>query len=197
MNTEELASIIESLLFVSGDPLSVARLARIAEVSEEETEQALNALEESMFKERRGLFLIRKDGGVLLASHPNYAAFVERLVRSERESVLSRAALETLSIVAYRGPIGRADIDSIRGVNSTMTLRNLLLRGLIERQDNPNDTRSSLYSPSFAFLEMLGLSSRSDLPDFGNLSKDERLTTISAVSGIGEFEGQAMKEKNI
>lgn len=197
MNTEKLASVIESLLFVSGDPVSVAQLARVAEVSEEVVEEALNALEHSLLEEHRGVFLIRKDHDVLLTSHPDHAMFVERLIRNERESALSRAALETLSIVAYRGPIGRADVDSIRGVNSTMTLRNLLLRGLIERQDNPNDTRSSLYSPSFAFLEMLGLSSRSDLPDFGNLSKDERLTTISAVSGIGEFEGQAMKEKNI
>ena len=127
MNTEKLASVIESLLFVSGDPVSVAQLARVAEVSEEVVEEALNALEHSLLEEHRGVFLIRKDHDVLLTSHPDHAMFVERLIRNERESALSRAALETLSIVAYRGPIGRADVDSIRGVNSTMTLRNLLM----------------------------------------------------------------------
>ena len=195
MNTEKLASVIESLLFVSGDPVSVAQLARVAEVSEEVVEEALNALEHSLLEEHRGVFLIRKDHDVLLTSHPDHAMFVERLIRNEHESALSRAALETLSIVAYRGPIGRADVDSIRGVNSTMTLRNLLLRGLIERRDNPDDARGALYSPSLMFLETLGLSNRSELPDFENLSKDERLASVvSEVDDLGE---RVMEERNI
>lgn len=195
MNTEKLASVIESLLFVSGDPISVAQLARVAEVPEETVEEALNMLEASLFKEHRGLFLIRKDCDVLLTSHPDHVMFVERLIRSEREIALSRAALETLSIVAYRGPIGRADVDSIRGVNSTMTLRNLLLRGLIERQDHPDDARGALYSPSLAFLETLGLSNRSELPDFENLSKDDRLASV--VSEVGDLGERVTEEKNI
>ncbi len=176
MNTQKIASIAESLLFVSGDPVSVAKLADTAEVSVESMEEALDFLKKTYDAGERGIFLVRKDGEVMLTSHPDCATFVERLVRSEREGTLSRAALETLSIVAYRGPIGRADIDAIRGVNSTMTLRNLLLRGLIERRGNPDDARGYVYAPSILFLESLGLSNRSELPDFDRLSKDERLS---------------------
>lgn len=173
-----MASIVESLLFVSGDPVSVSRLAEAADISEEKVEAALELLGKSYEEDCRGLFLIRKDGDVVLTSHPDNAVFVERFIRREREGALSRAALETLSIVAYRGPIGRADIDSIRGVNSTMTLRSLLLRGLIERFGNPDDARGYLYGPSLAFLETLGLANRSELPDFARLSKDERLSML-------------------
>lgn len=176
MNTQKIASIAESLLFVSGDPVSVAKLADTAEVSVESMEEALDFLKKTYDAGERGIFLVRKDDEVMLTSHPDCATFVERLVRSEREGTLSRAALETLSIVAYRGPIGRADIDAIRGVNSTMTLRNLLLRGLIERRGNPDDARGYVYAPSILFLESLGLSNRSELPDFDRLSKDERLS---------------------
>jgi segregation and condensation protein B len=180
MDTHTLASIVESLLFVSGDPISVARLAGVVEVSEEDIEKAIVALTESYEQNRRGLFLLRKEGDVLLTSHPDHASFVERLVRSEREGNLSRSAIETLSIVAYRGPVGRADIEAIRGVNSTMTLRGLLLRGLVERRGNPDDARGYLYSPSFSFLETLGLSDRSELPDYESLSKDERLSILAS-----------------
>ncbi|QQR77061.1 MAG: SMC-Scp complex subunit ScpB [Candidatus Moraniibacteriota bacterium] len=178
MDIQKIASIVEALLFVSGDPVSVSRLAEVIDVSEEELEAALELLGKSYEEDNRGLFLIRKDGDIVLTSHPDSALFVERFVRSEREGALSRAALETLSIVAYRSPIGRADIDSIRGVNSTMTLRSLLLRGLIERRGNLDDTRGYLYSPSLAFLETLGLANCSELPDFDHLSKDERLSTL-------------------
>lgn len=178
MNIQKIASIVEALLFVSGDPVSVSRLAEVIDISEGELDAALELLGKSYEEDSRGLFLIRKDSDVLLTSHPDSALFVERFVRNEREGALSRAALETLSIVAYRSPIGRADIDSIRGVNSTMTLRSLLLRGLIERRGNPDDTRGYLYSPSLAFLETLGLANCSELPDFDHLSKDERLSTL-------------------
>lgn len=188
MDTKKIASIVEALLLVSGDPVSIPRLAEVIEVSEEELEAALELLEKSYEKDNRGIFLIRKDRDVVLTSHPDSALFVERFLRSEREGALSRAALETLSIVAYRGPIGRTDIDSIRGVNSTMTLRSLLLRGLIERRGNPDDTRGYLYSPSIAFLETLGISNLSDLPDFEHLSKDERLSTLAADTDSSEKE---------
>jgi len=180
MDTKKIASVIDSLLFVSGDPVSVARLSSILEISEEEVGKAIDALDEVYKKNDRGLELVGKDGSVLLASRSEYAPFVERLVRSEREGALSKASLETLSIVAYRGPVGRADIEAIRGVNSTMTLKNLLLRGLIERRGNPDDARGYLYSISFDFLQTLGLHDRSELPEYESLSKDERLSVVSA-----------------
>lgn len=192
MDRQKIASVVESLLFVSGDPVLIARLAGVIGISEEDVEKAIDALQETYVQNHRGLFLIRKEGSVLLASHPDYAPFVEGLVRSEREGNLSRSAIETLSIVAYRGPIGRADIDAIRGVNSSLTLRNLLLRGLIERRGNPDDSRGYLYSPSFALLETLGVADCADLPDYENLSKDERLFAV-----VPEGDRVSVKEKTL
>lgn len=176
MDTGKMASILESILFVSGDPVSVDRLAHALDVSEEEVGKAIDVLQASYERDDRGLVLVGRDGGVLLATRPEYANILERFVASEREGALSRAALETLSIVAYRGPIGRADIEAIRGVNSTITLRNLLLRGLVERSGNPDDARGFLYSTSFSFLETLGLRENAELPEYEILSKDERLS---------------------
>lgn len=195
MDIRKTVSIVEALLFVSGDPVSVSRLAEIAEVSKEDMEEALDVLQKTYMEGGRGIFLIRHGDDVVLTSHPDCAAFVERFVRSEREGVLSRAALETLSIVAYRGPIGRAEIDSIRGVNSTMTLRNLLLRGLIERRGNPDDARGYLYSPTLVFLETIGLSRCSELPDFDRLSKDERLSEIVSDTRAENFQEQESDDK--
>lgn len=188
METKKIASMVESLLFVSGDPISIARLSSILEVSEEDIGKAIDMLDASYGEGARGLTLIGKDGEVLLASHPDNAPFVERLVKSEREGGLSKSALETLSIVSYRGPVSRADIEAIRGVNSTQTLRNLVLRGLVERRGNPDDARGYLYSVSFAFLETIGISQCRDLPDFENLSKDERLATVVPIFEEGDIQ---------
>ncbi len=180
MDTHKIASIIESMLFVSGDPVSIDRLTRVLDVPREEVGKAIDFLQTSYERDERGLVLLGKDGSVLLATRPEYASILERFVAGEREGALSRAALETLSIVAYRGPIGRADIEAIRGVNSTITLRNLLLRGLIERNGNPDDARGFLYSTSFSFLETLGLRESAELPEYEILSKDERLSPVSS-----------------
>ncbi len=179
MDTQKIVSIIDSLLFVSGDPLKISRLSGFLNVPEARVEEALDELDALYKGEGRGLALLRKDGEALLATNPDHAATVARFLESEREGTLSRAALETLSIIAYRGPIGRAGIEAIRGVNSSITLRNLLMRGLVERHGNPDDARGFLYSASFAFLETLGLRSGSELPEYEILSRDERLLAIA------------------
>ena len=99
---------------------------------------------------------------------------------------LSKAALEVLAVIAYRGPIARAEIEAVRGVNCSVTVRNLLMRGLIDRYENADDSRGYLYSVSFPFLRELGLSSVAELPDYETLTHDERLLSVAtdtAVSG--------------
>jgi segregation and condensation protein B len=100
------------------------------------------------------------------------------LVKSELQDSLSNAAMEVVSIVAYRGPVSKTEIEAIRGVNCAYTLRNLLLRGLIERSDNPNDSRGYVYSISFDFLKKLGIEDVKKLPEYGILSVDERINSI-------------------
>lgn len=184
MEVEKIKSIIESILFVSGEPVKLGKLAKVIGVSKAEAENAIGLLR-SEYETGRGFSIVKKDDEVQLVSLPENAEYVSRLVKSEIQENLSQAALETLSIVAYRGPISRSDIEAIRGVNSSFTVRSLLLRGLLERMDNPNDSRSYLYKISFDFLKKLGLDDVSKLPDFENLSKDDRVESIVKINEPG------------
>jgi segregation and condensation protein B len=91
---------------------------------------------------------------------------------------LSKAALEVLSIIAYKGPISRAEIESIRGVNCSFTLRSLMMKGLLERIDNPKDGRGYLYKISFEFMKKLGIENIDKLPDYQELSQDPRIESV-------------------
>jgi len=122
--------------------------------------------------------LLQKGEEIQLATNPENVGFVEQLVKNELADSLSTAALEVVSIIAYRGPITKTEIEMIRGVNCSYTLRNLGLRGLIERSDNPRDNRGYVYSISFDFLKKLGIEGVEKLPEYDILSKDERMSSI-------------------
>ncbi len=169
MDKEKLKSIIESLLFVSGEPLKIKKIAAIAGVGGAEAKAGISALRESLTAEKSGLRLIEKDDEIQLATSPENSEYVNAFLKSEMEQKLSRASLETLAIVAYRGPITRSGIEEIRGVNCTFTLRYLLLRGLVERIANPHDSRSWLYEISFDFLKKMNLAKKEDLPRYEEL----------------------------
>ena len=100
------------------------------------------------------------------------SSLIEKLTKEELMKDLGKAGLETLSIILYQGPLPRAEIDYIRGVNSQFILRNMLIRGLIEKVENPADRRSFLYKPTMQLLAHLGLSSTSSLPDFDVVRKN-------------------------
>lgn len=178
MEQEKLKSIIESVLFVSGEPVKISRLAKIAGVATAEAEAAVGILQNDHTERKSGLMIIKKEDAVQLATSPDNAAFVDQLVKSEIQENLSRASLEVLSIIAYRGPITRVEVEAIRGVNCSFTIRTLLMRGLLERVENPNDNRGYLYKISFELLKKLGIESVEKLPDFEKLSKDERIDSI-------------------
>lgn len=167
----ELPSLIESLLFVYGEPLTLKKLREITGRNEEEIQKAVDTLRNAY--QNRGLFLLEHEGSYQLGSHPEAATYVEKLVKSDLGEELSRAALETIAIVAYKGPLTRADIEYVRGVNSSFTLRNLLMRGLVERIENPKDARSYLYRVSFDFLKYLGLTRIEELPQFEEFKKEK------------------------
>ena len=170
---------LESLLFVSGAPLSFHRLAKILAMDEETVAEHIRALSKKYMSDAEsGLQLIVKDRQVELATKPENSTCIEALTKSMLQENLSRSALEVLAIIAYRSPITRVEIESIRGVNCSFTLRNLLLRDLIERRGNPEDARGFVYLPTFRFLESLGLRDIGELPDYTALSQDERLKMI-------------------
>jgi segregation and condensation protein B len=173
MEQEKLKSLIESLLFVSGEPLKVKKIAAIAGAGSAEAKAGISALRESLAAGKSGLRLIEKDGEIQLTTSPENSEYVNVFLKSEMEQKLSRASLETLAIVAYRGPIARISIEEIRGVNCTFTLRYLLLRGLVERIENPRDSRSWLYQISFDFLKKLNLGKKENLPGYEELKMKE------------------------
>lgn len=168
---EHLSSIIESLLFVRCEPMSVGELAAITGDTEEAIAVALQALEKEYTS--RGLTLVRVGEQVQLGSSPTYASFVEKMVKYKFTEALSRSALETLAVIAYKGPLSRAQIEFIRGVNSSFALRNLLMRGLVERMENLNDTRTHSYRVSADFLKHFGLTKMEALPQFAEFQKHD------------------------
>ncbi|MDD5083566.1 MAG: SMC-Scp complex subunit ScpB [Candidatus Moranbacteria bacterium] len=175
MSTHETMSAIESILFSYGEPLSVARIGQALELSEEAVLQGLSDLVERYEQLESGLSLVRIEDRVQLVTKGDNAVYIEKFTKSAMQESLSKAALEVLAVIAYRGPIARSEIEAIRGVNCSVTLRSLLLRELIERKENEDDARGYLYTISFQFLKELGLQSVSELPEYEALMHDERV----------------------
>ena len=163
MNLEQT---IEAILFASGKPLSERKLAEITEKKAEEISEALDLLENKL--EDRGILLQRYEKEVALVSHPEAAEFVQKVVKDEEQGELTRASLEALTILAYRGPMTRPELEQIRGVQSSMILRNLMIRGLIEQKEDMRLGQAT-YAVTFDFLNHLGLKSIKDLPDYDEL----------------------------
>ncbi len=184
-----LSSQIEAVLFYKAEPLSVKRLAQIFKKDEDEIKNALTELREELKTRGRGLSLVEWEDEVTLGTSKEISNLIETLSKEELVKDLGKAGLETLSIILYQGPISRAEIDYIRGVNSNFILRNLLIRGLIERVENPKDQRSFLYKPTLELISYLGLSKISDLPDYETVRND-----IEQFKHVGEKEEQKITE---
>lgn len=165
-----LSSQIEAILFWKAEPVAVKKLAESIGVDMAAIKTALVELEVNL--KGRGLALVQTDGEVMLGTAKEASELIERLTKEDLTRDLGKAGLETLSIILYQGPISRADIDYIRGVNSQFIVRNLLIRGLIERVDNPQDARSYLYRTTLQLLSHLGLSKIEELPEYEQVRKD-------------------------
>ncbi len=161
---------IEAVLFFSGESVSKIKLIEIFEKKLEEIEEALEKLRIRL--EGGGIILLSKDNEVSLGTSPEISDIIESIRKEEINKDLGKASLETLSIVLYKGPITRAQIDYIRGVNSSFILRNLYIRGLIEKTENPDDSRSYLYEASFNLLSFLGIPKIEDLPEYSEYKKE-------------------------
>lgn len=162
-STEALSALVESLLFVAAEPLTVARLAAALLVEPAQIEEALLDLNRSLIG--RGICLQRKDDQVQLATRPAAAAAIERLLGVDSSPRLSPAALEALAVIAYRQPVTRAQLEAIRGVNCDGVLRTLLSRSLIEEQGRLEAVgRPILYGTTFEFLQYFSLNRVEDLP---------------------------------
>lgn len=159
-------SALEALLFQYGEPISKKKAATLLSVSEEECERLVNEYAESLRREERGLTLLIDRDIIQLMTKPEFKDVLESVIHDEFKEELTPAALETLSIIAYLGPVPRATIDYIRGVNSSFIVRNLLVRGLVERNQDENRKHAYEYKITFDFLKHLGISRVEELPEF-------------------------------
>jgi segregation and condensation protein B len=165
----KLDSKIEALLFFKGEGVKIKELAKLLKA-----DLPAQAGKESP---ERGVQLIRKEDEVMLGTAPEMSDLIEKIRKEELTKDLGKAGAETLSIVLYKGPVTRSEIDYIRGVNSTFIIRNLLIRGLIEKTSNLNDQRSFLYKPTLELFSFLGIKNIEELPEFDTV-QDELKTFI-------------------
>lgn len=183
------ASQLESVLFFKGEPVTTAQLARMLSLSEHDIHTAATELQEHLSKEGRGVRLMHNNDTYQLATAPEMSSKIESLIKEDLQKDLGKAGLETLAIVMYYGPVTRARIDHIRGVNSSFSVRALSIRGLIDRAENPNDQRSFIYTPSFQLLSYLGIEKISDLPEYTVLREE--------IAGFEKNEEARIKETTL
>jgi segregation and condensation protein B len=170
----ELARILEAILFVAEEPIPLTDLAQITEEPKTLVRQTLEELSAALEDAGRGVVLREIDGGWRMYTHPELAPYVERFVLSVQQPRLTQAALETLSIVAYKQPVTRQQVASIRGVDSDGVMRTLQLRGLVEEVgQDPGPGQAVLYGTTTRFAERLGLRSIDDLPKIAHLLPPE------------------------
>jgi segregation and condensation protein B len=164
------AAQLEAILFASGEPLEKKRLATMLGCTVEEIVGAARELQDTYYA--RGIALIESTDELELRTSPDTSELIKKLREAELSRDLGKAGLEALAIILYREGATRTEIDWIRGVNSSQTVRSLLLRGLIERDEDPKDKRRFIYTGTTDALAHLGVSRASDLPRYGELSKE-------------------------
>jgi segregation and condensation protein B len=162
--SSELARILESLLFLSADPVSVAALADAVEAEPAEVVDALERLGEAYESDGRGLVLRQLAGGYALSSHPDAELAARRLLARPRTPPLTSAQAETMAIVAYLQPVSRPEIARIRGVSAESAAGTLLERGLIE-ESGRSQFGAALYRTTELFLKLFGLGELAELPE--------------------------------
>jgi segregation and condensation protein B len=160
----QLEQQIEGLLFYKGEGMTIKKIAEILSVSVEDVNMSLSNLENSL--SGRGVSLVRNGDEVMMGVSKELSSFIETMRKDEITKDLSKAALETLSIVMYKNGVTRSEIDYIRGVNSSFILRNLLVRGLVGKESDPKDIRRIIYKPTLDTLLFMGITRIEDLPNY-------------------------------
>jgi segregation and condensation protein B len=182
---ENLKSKIESLLFLSGRPMSERELAELTKSEIKDVAEAGRILMAESLEKKSGMQIIKNGTSFQMVTAPENAELIQRFVKDETTGELSRPSLETLTIIAYRGPVAKTDLDRIRGINCSLILRNLLIRGLVDvREDKKKD--ESYYTVTFDFLRFLGLNNVNELPDYQKLSQDDTIERILEDNPLAE-----------
>jgi len=188
---------LEALLFYEGGPIRKKDAARSLQISEEELSEVVASLDALLVD--RGVVLVQADETLTLSTSPEASELIKEIRKEELQRPLSKQALETLAIILYRGPIGKPDIDYIRGVNSSTMLRTLLIRGLVDRAEEANSARQFTYSATTDLLRQIGLTKKEDLPSYDEIGselshvQDETATLSSGVEQASLQENSSAK----
>ncbi|MFH0873627.1 MAG: SMC-Scp complex subunit ScpB [Candidatus Komeilibacteria bacterium] len=177
MNKSSLASSIESLLLVSAKPLSFRELAQLTQSGTDEVAAAVTQLQSKFNDAVGGIRLLVNDKRAQLATDAGQTKLIKAYLQSEITGELTRPSLETLTIVAYRQPVTKEELEQIRGVNCSLILRNLMIRGLVE----PREAKGGLttdYSVTMDFLRFLGITKVEELPDYERLHSHENIQAV-------------------
>lgn len=175
MNSDELAGIIEGILFGAGDGVSMSELCRCLDKPASEVQFAMEILKQDYQSKARGIRLVQIKDSFQLSTKPDYYGYIKEITRHQEKTGLSRAALETLAIIAYRQPVTRLAVDELRGVSSSSAIQRLLDRGLIcdgGRLEAPG--RPILYKTTNAFLKTMGFTSLKEIPEFEVFSQGKQ-----------------------
>ncbi|HXA11565.1 MAG TPA: SMC-Scp complex subunit ScpB [Mycobacterium sp.] len=181
LDDAELTAVLEALLLVVDTPVPVATLATVTQQTTDRVAAALERMATEFADRGSGVDLREAGGGWRMYTRARFAPYVEKLLLDGARSKLTRAALETLAVVAYRQPVTRARVSAVRGVNVDAVIRTLLARGLITEAGTDQDTGAVTFATTELFLERLGLSSLADLPDIAPLLPD-----IDVIDDISE-----------
>ena len=168
---------IESILFVASKPLSVQTIARVVGAKEEDVRDAIDELRVKYNHDHSGIQLLSIDDDVQMATHPDNTSVIDGFVKNEIAGELTKAQLETLTVIAYRGPITRPELEVIRGVNCALILRNLAMRGLVAEAEDETKLMP-VYSLSFEALRHLGITNVTELPDYETLHAHEHVRQV-------------------
>lgn len=188
---DELGSVLEALLLVVDSPVTVEALAAATEQPASGIATRLQQMSAELTERDSGIDLRNTDGGWRMYTRATFAPYVERLLLDGARSKLTRAALETLAVVAYRQPVTRARVSAVRGVNVDAVMRTLLARGLITEVGTDEDSGAATFATTALFLERLGLTSLADLPDIAPLLPD--VDTIEELSESLDSEPRFVK----
>jgi segregation and condensation protein B len=189
---QQLSSLLEAILFYTADHITAKKLSAITKSPIADVREALLSLQERLASTSSGIRLISLDDEYVIGTTPEASAIIEEITKEELSKELSKAALETLAIICYNGPLTRSEIDYIRGVNSTFILRNLLIRGIIEKKENPRDMRAALYAPTTQALEYMGITRIEELPDYEQITS--QICAFKETREVGEEEKSSLRE---
>lgn len=172
-----LTKKIESLLLFSTKPVKRKKLLKVCDAQISELEQAITALKERYNNDDSGIRLLDHDDAIQFTTAPEQSDLIEQVYASEMTGELTKPALETLTIIAYRGPINKPELELIRGVNCSMILRNLMMRGLVSESKSEKELLP-VYQVASEFLQFLGITEVKELPKYDELSSHELLEEL-------------------